>query len=185
MSLKMRLTRATAGIVVLAVLASLAGCGASSEAELTQWMEQVKRETKVNIPKLSEPKKFVPFAYTQKDATDPFNQTKLTAAIARAQANANSKFAPDPTRPHQPLESYPLDTITMVGAIKDRTGAQHAILQVDKTVYDVRVGDYLGQNDGRITAITETEVSITERAQDAGGEWGERQATLDLQENRK
>ena len=59
------------------------------------------------------------------------------------------------------------------------------MVQVDKTVYDVKVGDYMGQNDGRITAITEDQISLTERVVDASDEWVERKTTLELQENRK
>ena len=73
----------------------------------------------------------------------------------------------------------------MVGAIKDRHGAQHAVVQVDKTVYDVKVGDYLGMNDGRIAAITEDQISLNERVLDASDEWVERKTTIELQENRK
>jgi len=177
--------RVAGTIAVLLTLGSLGGCGGGAQEELKQWMAQVRKDTRVNVPKLSEPKKFIPFAYSQLGATDPFNQSKLTVAIAKAAAGSRSALAPDPNRRHEPLESFPLDSISMVGAIKDRTGGQHAVLQVDKTVYDVKVGNYLGQNEGRITGITESQVAITERVQDASDEWVERKTTLELQENRK
>jgi type IV pilus assembly protein PilP len=173
------------GLAALIAVATLAGCGNGGQEELKQWMAQVRKDTRVNVPKLSEPKKFIPFAYSQMGATDPFNQSKLTVAIAKAQANSHSALAPDPNRRHEPLESFPLDSISMVGAIKDKSGAQHAVVQVDKTVYDVKAGNYLGQNEGRIVAITETQIAITERVQDASDEWVERKTTLELQENRK
>lgn len=181
----MRLHRIAGAAALLLTAVALGGCGSSSDDELRQWMADVKKSTRVNIPKLSEPKKFVPYSYTQAGGTDPFNSVKLSDAIARAQAAAHGPNAPDPNRKHEPLEAFSLDTIVMVGAIKDKRGAQHGVLQVDKTVYDVKVGDYLGQNDGRITAINESEISITERVQDASDEWVERKTTLELQENRK
>jgi type IV pilus assembly protein PilP len=46
----------------------------------------------------------------------------------------------------------------------------------------VKVGDYLGQNYGKITRITETEISLREIVQDAAGEWIERPGSLQLQE---
>jgi type IV pilus assembly protein PilP len=52
-------------------------------------------------------------------------------------------------------------------------------------LYQVRVGNYLGQNYGRITRITETELGLREIVQDAAGEWIERPATLELQERSK
>ncbi|HEX8956814.1 MAG TPA: pilus assembly protein PilP [Burkholderiaceae bacterium] len=168
----------------LLALLALAGCGGGQD-EIRQWMAQVKKETKVNIPKLAEPKKFIPYTYSQTGGTDPFNQAKLTDALAKAMAKSRSPLAPDPDRRHEPLESFPLDSIVMVGVIKDKHGGQHAVVQVDKTVYDVKVGDYMGQNDGRITAITEDQISLTERVVDASDEWVERKTTLELQENRK
>jgi type IV pilus assembly protein PilP len=181
----MRSFRIAGIIAVVAVLGALGGCGGGADEELQQWMTQVKKDARVNVPKLSEPKKFVPYTYSQLGATDPFNQSKLTVAIAKAAAVTRSPLAPDPNRRHEPLEAFPLDSIVMVGAIKDRTGAQHAVLQVDKTVYDVKVGNYLGQNEGRITGITESQIALTERVQDASDEWVERKTTLELQENRK
>jgi type IV pilus assembly protein PilP len=176
--------RIARGFVSLLTFLVLAGCGGGQD-EIKQWMAQVKKDTKVNVPKLAEPKKFVPFTYSQAGGTDPFNQAKLTDALAKAMANSRSPLAPDLHRRHEPLESFPLDTITMVGVIKDKHGGQHGVVQVDKTVYDVKVGDYMGQNDGRITAITDDQISLTERVIDASDEWVERKTTLDLQENRK
>jgi type IV pilus assembly protein PilP len=53
---------------------------------------------------------------------------------------------------------------------------------VDALLYQVKLGDYLGQNYGRITRIAETEIAMREIVQDAAGEWIERPATLQLQE---
>jgi type IV pilus assembly protein PilP len=53
---------------------------------------------------------------------------------------------------------------------------------VDALLYQVKVGDHLGQNYGRITKIDETEIAMREIVQDAAGEWIERPATLQLQE---
>jgi len=55
-------------------------------------------------------------------------------------------------------------------------------LKVDSLLYQVKVGEYLGQNFGKITKITETEVTLREIVQDAAGEWIERPTTLQLQE---
>ena len=52
-------------------------------------------------------------------------------------------------------------------------------------LYQVRPGDYLGQNFGKVTKINESEITLREIAQDAVGEWIERAATLQLQERSK
>ena len=179
----MTLSRVVQGALAAALLTSLAGCD-DGMGEVKQWMAEQKAQAKVTVPKLAEPKKFIPYSYTDQDQVDPFNQSKLTAALARALANnKRGEWAPDPNRKHEALEAFPLDSITMVGTINK--GGPHAILQVDKTLYNVKVGNHLGQNDGEIKAINETGIEISERVQDASGEWVERKTTLDLQETNK
>jgi len=174
-----------AGAAILVTCAfALSGCSDGGLQEVKQWMAEEKAKAPPTVPKLSEPKKFTPFSYAEQDAIDPFNQTKLTVALAKLQANNHSALAPDPNRRHEPLESYPLDTITMVGTVK-KANIMFAIVQVDKAVFHVAVGDHIGQNDGEIKAITESELSIAERVQDASDQWVERKTNLELQETKK
>ncbi len=72
----------------------------------------------------------------------------------------------------------------MVGTII-RAGTPVALVKVENLIYQVRPGNYLGQNYGRITKVGETEVVMREIVQDAAGEWIERVATLQLQERSK
>jgi type IV pilus assembly protein PilP len=69
----------------------------------------------------------------------------------------------------------------MVGSVA-KSGTPFALLRVDNLLYQVKPGDHLGQNYGRITKITETQIELREIVQDAAGEWIERPATLQLQE---
>lgn len=69
----------------------------------------------------------------------------------------------------------------MVGSLM-KAGKPTALLKVDNLIYQVGIGDYLGQNYGRITSITETAVQLREIVQDATGDWMERAASLELQE---
>jgi type IV pilus assembly protein PilP len=172
-----------AGVALAASLA-LSGCDDGENQEVRQWMEEVRQQTKVNVPKLSEPKKFLPFNYTARDSVDPYNPSKLEIALAKAKGNSNSALKPDMERRREPLESYPLDTLRMVGTLQ-KPGINYALIQADKTVFHLKVGNYIGQNFGMITNITETEVELKEVVQDASGEWVERQAKLELQENKK
>ena len=84
----------------------------------------------------------------------------------------------------QAITAYPLDTLKMVGTL-ERPGLSYALLQVDKAVFQVKVGNYIGQNFGMITSITETDVNVKEIVQDASGDWVERKAKLELQETKK
>jgi type IV pilus assembly protein PilP len=171
-------------IFIAACASGLAGCSDGGVQEVKEWMEQVKLKTKVSIPKLAEPKKFIPFLYNSKNTIDPYNPTKLTVALAKLQSNSNNGFKPDLDRRREPLEIFPLDTMKMVGTL-EKPGLSYALLQIDKTIYQAKVGNYIGQNFGMITKITDTEVELKEIVQDAAGDWVERKAKLELQEIKK
>ncbi len=168
----------TLGAVVAAVL--LAGCTADT-GELQLWMDQQRREAKPNVPPLTPPKKFDPQPYTQAQAVEPFSRQKLSVALKQEARGPNSLLSPELNRRKEPLEAYPLDSMGMVGSV-DKEGQPFALLRVDNLLYQVKVGDYLGQNYGRITRIDETGIELREIVQDAAGEWIERPATLQLQE---
>lgn len=160
--------------------ALLAGCGAGTD-ELQTWMEQQRREVKPNVTPLQPPKKFDPQPYQAATGVEPFSNQKLTVAIRQESRQPSSLLSAELNRRKEPLESYPLDSMSMVGSVA-RENRPFALLRVDNLLYQVKVGDYLGQNYGRITKISETEVSLREIVQDAAGEWIERPATLQLQE---
>lgn len=167
-------------IGALAAAAMLAACSANQE-ELRGWMDQQRREVKPNVTPLEAPKKFDPQPYTSAAAVDPFSTQKLSVAIKQESRQPNSLLASELNRRKEPLEAYPLDSMTMVGSVA--RGAQpFALLRVDNLLYQVKVGDYLGQNYGRVTRIAESEVTLREIVQDAAGEWIERPASLQLQE---
>lgn len=181
----MKSVRALMRTAALLALPVLAGCGDGGVQEVKQWMEQVRRETPVSVQKISEPKKFTPFVYAAKDEVDPYSPMKLSAALAKLQAAKSSgALKPDLDRRKEALESFPLDTIAMVGTL-EKPGLSYALLRVDKAVFQAKVGNYVGQNFGMITRIAETEVEIKEIVRDAAGEWVERKAKLELQESKK
>lgn len=164
-----------------AVTLGLLGCGAEQE-ELQAWMDQQKREVKPNVPPLLPPKRFDPQPYDQVQGVEPFSNQKLTVALKQEARQPNSLIAGEVNRRKEPLEAYPLDSMSMVGSVA-RSGRPFALLKVDNLLYQVKVGDYLGQNYGKITRITETEVGVREVIQDAAGEWIERPTALQLQES--
>jgi type IV pilus assembly protein PilP len=170
--------RAITGALAVCVLA---GCTGEQE-ELQEWMEQQKREVKPNVQPLTPPKKFDPQPYTALDAVEPFSTQKLTVALKQEARQPNSMLAAEINRRKEPLEAYPLDSMSMVGSVV-KQGRQYALLKVDNLLYQVKVGDYLGQNYGKIMKITETDVTLREIVQDAAGEWTERTGSLQLQEN--
>lgn len=165
------------------VLMTLAACSGHSENEIKEWMEEVKKGIKPTVTPIQEPKKFIPYGYVHKDEVDPFNPNKLLIAIARTNAKTKSGPVIDENRVREVLEAVPLDTLKMVGTL-EKKGVYVALIQNDKSIYQVKVGNYLGQNHGKITKITETEVEIKEIAQDATGDNVERETKLELQESK-
>ena len=171
-------------LLPVALLATLAACGGSEQDEVQRWMNEQRAQTKPQVQPIPEPKKFTPQAYTQEAFTDPFSNQKLTQALKRESAQSTSNaglVAPELSRRKEPLESYPLDSMHMVGSLIKK-GLPVALLRVDNLIYQVRPGNYLGQNYGKILKVGETELVLREIVQDAAGEWIERTATLQLQE---
>jgi len=174
-------------VLALGACLGLASCGSSEHEELQQWMSEQRSQTRPKIVPLPEPTKFSPQAYTQEGAIEPFSSQKLLQALKRdsSQVSANAGLiAPELNRRKEPLEAMPLDTVAMVGSLI-KQGQPVALIRVDNLLYQVRVGNYLGQNYGRITKISETELALREIVQDAAGEWTERMANIQLQEGSK
>ena len=173
-------TRARLLLSIAVVAVAAAGCGGEQD-ELTQWMDQQQREVKPNVQPLSPPKKFIPQAYVALTGVEPFSTQKLTVALKQEARQPNSLLAAEINRRKEPLEAYPLDSMSMVGSVS-KSGRPYALLRVDNLLYQVKQGDYLGQNYGKITKISETELALREIVQDAAGEWIERSSALQLQE---
>jgi len=177
------MTAIRAAAIVLAGL-TLAGCGDSDVKEVRLWMDEVKKETQPAVKPLTEPKQFIPYAYVQRDAPDPFNPDKLLAELARAAETSNNPNKPDMQRPKELLENYPLDTMQMVGSLQ-KGGVNYALLQIDRAVFQVKTGQRLGQNFGVVTRVSESAIDIKEVVQDAAGEWVVRMSKLELQESKE
>lgn len=181
------MTRTLVLLLMALGFALLSGCGASKEDDVRQWMAEERNRTQPKVAPIPAPKQFKPEPYTNATAMEPFSNQKLTQALKRdsSQAAANvALIAPELARRKEPLEAYPLDTMSLVGSII-KSGQHVALLKVDNLLYQVRVGGYLGQNYGKVTKITETEITLREIVQDAVGEWIERVATIQLQEGTK
>ncbi len=174
-------------LTALLGLGLLQACGSADQAELGQWMAEQKGLAKPGIEPISEPKKFVPEAYSQTGALDPFTNQRLVQFIKRDLSRISENvalLAPELARRKEPLESFPLDTFAMVGSIR-KGGKNVALVRVEKLLYQVQEGEHVGQNYGLIKRITETDLSLREIVQDSSGEWIERTVTLQLEERSK
>ena len=141
-------------------------------------------EIKPDVKPIPEPSKFEPYSYGGERFVEPFSSEKLASILKSGQVLSAEKSAliePELNRRKQPLEAFPLDTMKMVGSL-NRAGKLVALVKVDSLLYQVAPGNYLGQNFGRILKVEENQIVLREIVQDAAGEWIERPAALQLQE---
>ena len=167
-------------VLALAVLA-LAGCtrGTTStpgEApNLEKWVADVKARPAPALDPLPVMQQFETFEYAAQNMRDPFSEA--------FSGGAGSGPRPDPGRRKQTLEQFPLDSLDMVGTIGKGAGVVALLLAPDKVTYRVRPGAYVGQSDGRVTAVYEDRVELVELVPDGAGGWLERPATIALEDN--
>ena len=183
----MKAARYALALTVAGSLLLLTACSSSDQEELQQWMTAQRAMSQSKVAPLQPPTKFTPQTYDQEASIEPFSNQKLVQALKRDSSQATSNAAlitPELSRRKESLEATPLDSVAMVGSLT-KAGQPVALVRVDNLIYQVRVGNYLGQNYGRITAVTESSVVLREIVQDAAGEWTERPATLQLLEEKK
>lgn len=161
-------------LLIPVALTVLAGCSSEMD-ELKAFV----RDSEKGLPRRIEPlpavKPFEPFTYEGFDLPDPFKPRKLSAP------KEGGGVAPDLNRRKEPLEAFPLEQLKMVGTLT-QAGETYAIVRADKTLYRVKKGNYMGQNFGLITEVTEGEIKLKEIVQDSAGDWAERQSVLPLLE---
>jgi len=156
----------------------MAACsGGNDHEDLREWMNQATKNIKGTIPPLPQVKPYEPVAYDTGNLLDPFKSAKLGVEQRK---NGGGGLQPDMNRPREPLEAYPLESLKYVGVMTKKK-ASYAIILVDGALYQVRAGNYMGQNFGVIARVTETQVALKELVQDAAGDWVERESTLLLQ----
>jgi type IV pilus assembly protein PilP len=163
-------------ILLFCASALLASCGGESHQDLRAWMADQGKGQKGKLEPLPQMKPYEPFAYNAFDLPDPFKPRKIEPS------KSGSKLAPDLARRKEPLEAYPLESLNMVGTMQ-RERTMYALVRTpEKDLYQVRAGNYLGQNFGVVTGITDNEIKLRELVQDGAGDWTERSSALQLQQ---
>jgi len=154
----------------------LAGCAGESHQDLRVWMSQQGAGAKGRLEPLPQIKPYEPFAYNAFDLPDPFKPRKIEPT------KGGSKLAPDLGRRREPLEAFPLESLSMVGTLAKGQAVYALVRTPEKDIYQVRSGNYLGQNFGVVIGIGEAELKLKELVQDGAGDWTERSSTLQLQQ---
>jgi type IV pilus assembly protein PilP len=158
----------------LGIALFLAGCGGESHQDLRAWMQEQGKGAKGKLDPLPQVRPYEAFAYNAFDLPDPFKPRKIEPV------KSGNNLAPDLTRRKEPLEAYPLESLQMVGTLQRGRATYALVRTTEKDVYQVKVGNYLGQNFGVIVGITDSEIRLKELVQDGTGDWTERSSTLQL-----
>src|SRR6202167_5197851 len=164
------MTRASVIGVVLAGLVA-AGCS-GGQSDLQKWIADTKKKPGGRIQALPEVKPYESFAYGAGNMRSPFQPQG--AGGAQASLRANSR------RNREFLENFSLDTLKMVGTFKVGNSFYGLVQSKDGLVHKVQPGNYLGQNDGKVTEITGGKISLVEIVPDGLGGYIERPASLAL-----
>ena len=165
-------------------LVVLAACGGEQHGDLKQELAEKTRDFRGQVEALPQPKPYEPVPYTAESLIDPFRPERAEVAQASRRVASASKLAEHEKRIKEPLESFPLDAISMLGTIT-QDKETFALVKAGPNLYRVKRGNYLGQNFGVITQIDDTQISLRELVQDSGGEWVERTSAVPLVEAKK
>jgi type IV pilus assembly protein PilP len=155
----------------------LAGCGSSDMTDLQRYVQKVKQRPPAPIAPLPDIKPIDTFVYEPGDHRDPFVMDTQSAEFAAG--GQDNGPAPKPHTKEE-LEQYSLDSLKMVGTLEQDETTWGLIKAPGGILYRVRVGNYMGTNNGQITRITEDEIELTEIVSDKPGDWRERQAAIAL-----
>ena len=168
-------SRSTLSTFMIMAALLLTGCQERSMHDLEQFVATAHQGRKPSIEPLPTIKPIESFSYSAQAFPDPFDKENLRP---RRVVRSAGGVGPDQNRRREPLENYPLDSLTMVGTLF-RKGDTRVIIKTPKgAVQTATIGNYIGQNYGRIVDITEEEIRLKEHVLNSAGVWVERDATL-------
>lgn len=167
-------------LAILCISLALLGCDGGEQRQLQAELDEMSKDLRGKIKPLPVVKPYEPVSYTVFEMADPFGPAKIALAT-QGKKGTGSGLQPDLNRPREPLESYSLESLAMVGVLTQHKRT-YALVKANSGLYRVSPGNYMGQNFGLITAIGEAEIQVKELVQDAAGDWTERESSLQLQE---
>ena len=164
------------GLLLAIAAAGLVACGGDMD-DLDSYINEVKARPGGRIEPLPEITPYEVFTYI---ADAEGLRSPFVPDTPQAAGPAAGGMSPDPDRPAEFLESFPLDTLRMVGTLDINETVYGLVQTSDGLIHRVVPGNYMGQNDGRITNITESEIVLVEIISDGIGGYIERDAAIGL-----
>ncbi|WP_064117094.1 pilus assembly protein PilP [Pseudomonas fluorescens] len=168
-------------LILPMTLLALSGCGGGNDfGDLDAYMNEVRLRPAGKIEPTPTFRSYPTFTYSAANLRSPFSRQVRVDLAGQRHGSRNVK--PDPNRVKQYLEGFNIEQFEMVGTIANASGS-FALLRGAGGVHRLKVGDYLGRNDGRIVAISATQVDVVEIVPDGEGAWLERPRTIPLKEH--
>jgi type IV pilus assembly protein PilP len=166
------------GLLIFGVVL-LASCGGEQYGDLKEELNRLTKDLPRKVEPLPVVKPYEPVPYEAANLPDPFGPGKIE--LVAKTSPSTSKLVPDENRPKEALEAFPIESLNMVGVLRQGK-LTFALVKAGSNLYRVKSGNYMGQNFGLITEVTESEIKLRELIQDASGDWTERASSLQLQE---
>jgi type IV pilus assembly protein PilP len=163
-------------LVVLTLSLLMSACSGNGDDDIDQFIKDASKSLSPKIPVIPQAQPYSPTLYNADGSlNDPFKSRKSDAK--------QGGIHPDLKRPKAPLEAYPLESLKFVGLISKPTMRYALIKAPDNTVQQVKLGNFVGQNFGVVTAIREDGITLKEIVQDeSSGDWTERSANINAQD---
>jgi type IV pilus assembly protein PilP len=174
----MKLEARKTGIRLLAcasLVAALTGCGQDNR-DLQAYIDRIKARPGGTIEPLPEIRPAPTYEYLAAERRSPF----VPDVPQEVAFGPNSANMPDFDRPREELEKLPLDSLTLVGRLRNTTGDWGLIQDPEGLVHRVTIGNHMGQNYGRITDITDSQIFLVEIVRDGRGGYMERPSSIGL-----
>ncbi len=171
---------------ILVVCVPLASCGGGSMADLRSYVAGIKTRPGTPIEDLPPIQPYVVYTYPCDGAiecVDPFEPFYLEPPRPPDGGDtviSDNGISPDFDRNREELESYPLDALRMMGTLEKGEQFWAILRDPDTIIHRVQVGNFIGQNNGKITGISEDRIELLEIIPDGRGGWEERSAELAL-----
>lgn len=155
----------------------LAGCDNQEKRQEDEaYIRRIKQKKIREVEPLPEIKPYEPFAYSAFNLRSPFAPPESQAPTKKFSFEGG--IHPDPNRRKEPLESFPLDSLRMVGTIEKSKKLWALIIDPSGVLYRLTKGNYVGQNHGRIDNVAIDKIVLTEIVPDPSGGWRERPASM-------
>ncbi|AFJ02927.1 Type IV pilus biogenesis protein PilP [Methylophaga frappieri] len=171
--------RLTVWLLALLGAVSLSGCQ-SEKDDLDAYVKEVKQRSQADIPPIPVMQPYQKFEYAATELRDPFVPTVVDVPEALVETGPDNGIAPDTNRRKEALEFFQLSELRFVGTLEQET-LWALVRAPDSVIHKVRVGNYMGMNYGEVTAISESDIKLTEIVPDGNG-YKEREAALSVVE---